>query len=175
VAKGKAKGDPSPVIYVDTCVWVDLLTERDTPHPDTQEPRWKSAKALFSAVDDGRVILAASSLLDAEVSCFSRIRDGSQDVQARVRGLLDSLSTRYAEVDRLLAQDAVQISRTCAQQWPQAKQPNPADAVHMAAAARLGCDYLITQDGEFPIGQKIQGVEIRRTEILWTPTLEDVS
>jgi predicted nucleic acid-binding protein len=151
-----------------------MLTSRAKPHPDTQEPRWKSAKALFDAVGDGRVILAASSLLDAEVSCFGSIRDAGQDVYAKVRTWFDSPTTRYAEVDRLLVRDAIQISQWIKQQWPQAKQPDQADAVHMAAAVRLGCDYLMTQDGGFPIGQKVQGVEIKRPESLWPATLLDV-
>ena len=170
----KRKVDPPPLIYVDTCVYVDLLTQRETPHPDTQEPRWKSAKALFDAINDGRALLAASALVDAEVSCFSRIRDGGQEIEQKVRGWFDAQSTKYVEVDRTLARDAVRISRALAQQFPQARQPNPADAVHIAAAVRLGCDYLMTQDDGFPINQKIEGVEVKRTEMVWAATLDDM-
>jgi predicted nucleic acid-binding protein len=173
VAKAKAKVDPPPLIYVDTSVYVDLLTKRTTPHPDTGEPRWTSAKALFDAVNDGRVILAASSLLDAEVSCFSRIRDGGQEIHVQVRGWFDAPSTKFTEVDRFLARDAARLSKLLQQQNPQARQFQAADAVHMAAAIRLGCDYLMTQDGGFPLGQKVEGVEVKRTEMVWTATLYD--
>ena len=61
-----AKPEP-PRIYVDTCVYLDLVTQEQTPHPDTGEPRWKSAKALFDAVNDDRVVLAASALIEALV------------------------------------------------------------------------------------------------------------
>jgi len=49
-------------IYLDTCVYLDLLTRNKTAHKDTGEPRWQVAKALFDAVNDDRVVLAASSL-----------------------------------------------------------------------------------------------------------------
>ncbi|MCX8557867.1 PIN domain-containing protein [Mycolicibacterium mucogenicum] len=173
MAKAKSKAAVPPVIYPDACVYVDLLTKRTVLHPDTLQPRWQSAKALFDAVDDGRVVLATSSLIDAEVCCFSHIRDGGDDINDKLRGWFDSSDTRYAEVDRLLVRDAIRISTAIARQFPQAKQPNPADAVHIAAAARLEAEYLVTQDDGFPIGATIDGVRIRRPEKLWQPTVFD--
>jgi predicted nucleic acid-binding protein len=173
VAKAKLKGDPPPLIYVDTCVWVDLLAKRDAAHPDTGEPRWKSAKALFDAIDDGRVILGASSLLDAEVGCFSLVRDAGQDVNDKVRGWLDAPTTKYTDVDRFLARDAVRLSKILKHENPEARQPQAADAVHVAAAIRLGCGYLMTHDGGFPIGKTVDGVIIVRPQIVWEATLLD--
>ncbi len=173
MAKAKVKGDLPPLIYVDTCVWVDLLAKRDAADPDTGEPRWKSAKALFDAIDDGRVILGASSLLDAEVSCFSLIRDAGQEVNDKVRGWLDAPTTKYTDVDRFLARDAARLSRILKDLNPQAKQPEAADAVHLAAAIRLRCDYLMTHDGGFPIGETVEGVQIGRTQKVWEATLLD--
>lgn len=173
MARGKPKAEPAPLIYVDTCVYVDLLTMRTALHPDTQEPRWMSAKALFDAVNDGRVRLAASSLVDAEVCCFSRIRD-HQEVHDKARGWFDAPSTRYAEVDRFLARDAARISKALAQRFPHAKQPNPADAVHMAVAVRLGCDYLMTHDEGFPLGHKVDDLVVQRPETVWQLTVFDL-
>jgi predicted nucleic acid-binding protein len=174
VAKAKAKDDPPPLIYVDTCVYLDLLTKRETPHADTGEPRWRSAKALFDAINDGRVTLAASALVEAEVGCFSLIRDGGQAIQDQLRGWFDALSTKYAEVDRFMARQAARLSKVLQQQDPQAKQLRGADGIHLAAAIRLGCDYLMTHDAGFPLGQKVEGVEIRRTETVWVATLDDM-
>lgn len=134
-----------------------------------------SAKALFDAVADGRVHLAASALTEAEIGCFAQVRDGGQEIHDKVRTWLDAPppGTRYIEVDRLLARDAQLISRTLHEQDPKAKQLRTLDAVHMAAAIRLGCDYLMTQDDNFPIGQTVEGVRVRLTEQVWESTLLD--
>ena len=72
-----------------------------------------------------------------------------------------------------MARDAARIARTLHQQDPQARQLRTLDAVHLAAAVRLNCDYLMTQDGNFPIGQTVEGVQVRRTEQVWPATLLD--
>lgn len=169
----KAKAQRPPLIYVDTCVYIDLLAQRTVLHQDTGRPRWESAKLLFGAIDDGRVELATSSLIDAEVGCFSTIRDAPK-LTEQLRALLDAESTRYIEVDRNLARQAVCISREFKQHDPQAKQPNPADAVHIAAAIQLKCNYLMTHDNEFHIGRTVKGVAIIRPEVVWPQTLDDM-
>lgn len=173
MARGKTKPEPSPVIYVDSCVFVDLLVENTTPHPVTKEPRWKGAKALFDAVNDGRVILGTSAMVDAEVGRFSVLRDGGEAFLEEVRGWFDAPATRYADVDRLVARDAAQLHKAWRQYAAQGKSMNGADAVHLAAAVRLGCDHLMTYDGGFPLGQTVDGVKVGYTEVVWTPTMFD--
>ncbi|WP_349268681.1 type II toxin-antitoxin system VapC family toxin [Mycolicibacterium parafortuitum] len=165
------------MIYVDTCVFLDMLFTRTKPHPATGEPRWKSAKALFEAIYDGRVHLATSALVETELGCFADVRDGGSEIHDKVRSYLDAPppSTLYVEVDRSLARDAVRLSRMLHQQDPEAKQLKSLDAVHMAAAVRLHANYLMTQDGAFPIGHTVEGVDVRWTEIVWPAGLWDES
>lgn len=101
-----------PMVYIDTCVYFDLLTKNGTAHKETNEPRWRVAKALFDAVNDDRVTLAASSLIDAEVSCTGAVRDGAQSVVQQVRGWFTARATEWTDVDRLLARDAARLAKT---------------------------------------------------------------
>ncbi|OBB33067.1 hypothetical protein A5792_11605 [Mycolicibacterium peregrinum] len=171
----KAKQVASPVIYVDTCVFLDVLTEEKTPHPETAEPRWKSAKALLDAVGDGRVVLATSSLVDAEVGSFATLRDDGPGFLDKVRAWFDAPppGTRYTEVDRVIARDAERLQRAWRQYAAPGKKMNGADAVHLAASVRLKCDYLMTGDGGFPVGQTIDGVKVRYAEVVWPQTIFD--
>jgi predicted nucleic acid-binding protein len=174
VAKAKAaKLDPAPLIYVDTSVYIDLITKEPTPHPRTGESRWKIAKALLDAVNDDRVTLAASALVDAEIGCFGLFRDGGEEISNQVRGWLDHPKTKYLEIDRFLARDATRLARTWHSFSARSKKLSGADALHLAAAIRLGSGYLMTCDGGFPLGQTVEGVEITLPEQVWQPTLLD--
>lgn len=164
----------SPRIYVDTCVYLDLVTKELTPHPATGEPRWKSAKALFDAVNDDRVVLAASALIEAEVLCVPAVRDRAQEAVDQIRGWFTAEATLWTDVDRFLSREAVRL----ASQWhgeraDTSKRLGGADATHLAAAVRLGCDYLMTTDGGFPIGHEVEGVKVQRPEVVWPEHLLD--
>lgn len=161
-------------IYVDTCVYLDLLTMNPTAHKETQEPRWKVAKALFDAVNDDRVRLAASSLIDAEVCCAGTVRNGSQSILDQVRGWFTAEGTDWTDVDRFLARDAMRLARL----WhphraDKGKRLGGADATHLAAAVRLRCDYLMTHDEAFPLGEKVDGVQVIRPTEVWPRHLLD--
>ncbi|MGB2701487.1 MAG: PIN domain-containing protein [Candidatus Phosphoribacter baldrii] len=161
-------------IYVDTSVYVDLLTRNTEPHKESGEPRWKVAKALFDAVNDDRVTLAASSLIDAEVSCAGAVRDGGPAIVQQVRGWFTAASTEWTDVDRFLARDAGQLAK----EWHKeranrSKRLGGADATHLAAAVRLGCDYLMTHDEAFPLGHMVSGVRVARPTIVWDEHLLD--
>lgn len=170
----KAPPPPPPRIYVDTSVYLDLLTENVTPHADTGEPRWKSAKALFDAVNDDRVILAASALIEAEVQCVGAVRDGTEATLEMVGGWFTAESTEWTDVDRFLARDAVRLARTWnSQRADRNKRLGGADATHLAAAVRLGSDYLMTNDGGFPLGHQVEGVKVERPTQVWSRQLFD--
>lgn len=51
------------------------------------------------------------------------------------------------------------------------KKMGAADALHLAAAVRLGCDFLMTHDGGFPHGHAVHGVQVIRPQIVWQETL----
>lgn len=161
-------------IYLDTCVYLDLLTENQEPHKDTGEPRWKAAKAVLDAVNGDRVVLAASALVEAEVNCAAAVRDGTQAVAEQVRGWFIAESTDWTDVDRFLAREAAQLARA----WHpfranKKKRLGGADATHLAAAVRLRCDYLMSHDEAFPLGEKVEGVQVVRPGAVWPQDLLD--
>lgn len=164
---------PAPVIYVDTCVYFDLLQPNREPHPGTDRQRWESAKLVFDAVNADRVILAASALIEAEVNCLAIVRDGAPPVHELVRGWFTARGTRWTDVDRFLARDASQIARQWHQHAAPGKKLGGADATHLAAAVRLGCDYLMTHDEAFPLGHTVNGVQVMRPEEVWPRDLLD--
>lgn len=163
-------------IYVDTCVYIDLLVKNEEPHVETGEPRWMSAKALFDAVNDDRVVLAASALIEAEVECVGAIRDGTGPVLDQVSGWFTAESTQWTDVDRFLAREAVRLARAWnLKRANKTKKLGGADAIHLAAAVRLDCDYLMTHDGGFPLGHDVEGVKVQRPENVWPQHLLDIA
>lgn len=167
---------PPPTIYVDTCVYCDLIGRNGEKHKGTGEFRWKSAKVLFDAVNANRVILAASALTEAEVKCLGNYRAGAQSVHDLVLGWFSATSTLWTDIDRFLAADAARLAGECHQirrDNRQQKKLGAADAIHLAAAVRLECDYLFTHDEGFPIGEEVEGVKVMRPDVVWVTTLED--
>lgn len=95
-------------------------------------------------MNDDRVILAASALIEAEVHCAGMVRDGTQLVLDQVRGWLTAEVAQWTDVDRFLTRDAARLA--C--QWytsrdGQSKKLGGADTTHLAASVRLRRDYLI--------------------------------
>lgn len=165
--------EPKPVVYVDSCVYFDLLGKNRDKHKETQQPRWESARAVLDAVNADRIVLAASALIEAEVNCLAVVRDGAQTVHDRVRGWFTAASTVWTEVDRFLARDAAKIAQRFQQYVPAGKKLGGADATHLAAAVRLGCTHLMTHDEAFPIGHVVDGVQVIRPAEVWPRDLLD--
>jgi hypothetical protein len=119
------------------------------------------------------VVLAASPLLQAEVMCLAAVRDGSRGNFDRVQGWFTAKSTRWTELDRRLANHAASL----ASKWhpyrenTDGKKLGGADALHLAAAIRTGCDYLMTHDRGFPLGYTVEGVQVLRPATVWQPDL----
>jgi predicted nucleic acid-binding protein len=165
--------EPKPVVYIDSCVYLDLLGKNREKHKDTQQPRWESAKAVLDAVNTDRVVLAASALIEAEVNCLAVVRDGAQAIHDRVRGWFTAASTLWTDVDRFLARDAAKLAQRYQQYVPAGKKLGGADATHLAAAVRLGCTHLMTHDEAFPIGHVVNGVQVMRPAEVWPRDLLD--
>lgn len=163
-----------PAIYVDTCVYLDLLSKNEEQHKDTGDPRWQVAKALFDAVNDERVVLAASSLIEAELLCAASVRDCAHSVANQVRGWFTASSTEWTDVDRFLAREAGKLARCWHQHRANKKRRlGGADATHLAAAVRLNCDYLMTHDEGFPLGHTVSNVKVVRPRVVWPEHLLD--
>ena len=52
------------------------------------------------------------------------------------------------------------------------KKMGATDALHLAAAIRLGATHLMTQDDGFPLGHEIEGVEVIRPAVVWQEQLD---
>lgn len=164
----------TPVVYADSCVYIDLVVKNEVAHKETGEPRWYSAKEFFEAVNQDRVRLAASALIEAEVCCHGEARKEYERVRDLLNGWFIAASTSWTDVDRFLARDAARLAREHAhKRLRRDRSFGAADATHLAAAIRLECDYLMTQDEGFPIGHTIEGVEIIRPRAVWPATLMD--
>jgi predicted nucleic acid-binding protein len=141
-------------------------------HADTGEERWKSAKALFDAVNENDVRLASSSLVEAEVCCNGEARKDKRRIRDLLSGWFTSRSTVWVEIDRYLAREAVRLTNIWQGHGEGKKRLSAADALHLAAALRLGADYLRTHDGAFPIGQRIDGQTlVTRPDVVWQESL----
>lgn len=169
--------DRTPLIYVDANVYLDLITRNTDPHKDTGDPRWQSAKALFEAVERQAVRLASSPLIEAEVLCNSttqRRQTTSDNVTRSLRSWFQSPNTIWVDVDRGIAREAARMANDYGHLRPGDKRMSAADAMHLAAAVRAQCGYLMTHDEGFPIGHEIEKVKVKRPAVVWQETLFDI-
>ncbi|MEI7055764.1 PIN domain-containing protein [Nocardioides sp. CCNWLW239] len=169
----KYKPEEPPLIYADSDVYLDLITKNKQPHLGTGEQRGRAAYELFRAVDEGRVKLAASSLVQAEVGANGE----SQKQTERIRMLLErwwtSPETIWREVDRHIARKAIELSIEWRGRGIGDSKMSAADATHLAVAVDLGCDFFFTYDHGFPHNQSVNGVQVMRPEVVWPQTLLD--
>ncbi len=131
-------------------------------------PTHKDAASNLGRFNDDRVTLAASSLIDAEVSCAGAVRDGGQVIVRKVRGWSMAASTEWADVDRFLARDTAELAK----EWHpkrvnKKKRLGSAGATCLAAVVRHGWDYLRTHDEGFPLGHRVNGVHVVQSTVVW--------
>ncbi|WP_396136673.1 type II toxin-antitoxin system VapC family toxin [Arthrobacter sp. WCS2018Hpa-5b] len=161
---------------MDACVYLDLITRNESPDPATGEPRWRAAVSVFEAAKNGQVRLAASPLLEAEVLCNGVARGDTDRVRNLLRGWFQAESTAWTEIDRFLAREAVRMVKEFGHlRFNSSKQLRSADALHLAAAVRLGCDYFFSHDGGFPLNQTVEDVQVRTPRVVWQESLFDAS
>jgi predicted nucleic acid-binding protein len=175
VTPSRSSPPPAPLIFVDTDIYIDLITKSSDLHRDTGQERWRSAKELFDAINADRARLASSALIEAEVLCNGESRRDSERVRGLLRGWFNAPSTVWTDVDRFLARDAAKLAERYAHLRDDSgsKGLRGADATHLAAAIRLGCGYLMTHDRGFPIGHTIDGVQVIRPQAVWPLSLLD--
>ena len=161
----------SPLVYVDSDVYLDLLMRNETPHADNGEPRWRIAKTLFDAVNADQVRLASSALVEAEVCCNGEARRDSERIRDLLRGWFTAPGTAWTDIDRYLARQAVDVMNKHRGQALGPKKIGSADALHLAAAVRLGCDFFMTHDTGYPHGQSVHTVQVLRPQVVWPETL----
>jgi predicted nucleic acid-binding protein len=167
--------DTNPLVYPDTCVYIDLITRNRDQHKDTGEQRWVIAQKLFDAVDRGAVRLAASPLIEAEVLCNGKTherKERSEHVAKRLHTWFTSPETLWVDIDRFIAREAARLSHQYGHLREGDRTFSAADAIHLAAAIRADCDYLMTHDTGYP-KQIIEGVRVQRPAVVWAETLFD--
>lgn len=165
---------PVPLIYVDSCVYLDLLTRNEDMEPVNGQPRWAAAKSVFEAAKAGQIRLAASPLLEAEVLCNGDARKETDRIRSLLRGWFQAESTAWTDIDRFLTRDAVGLLKDFGHlRFNRAKRLGSADALHLAAAVRLGCDYFFSHDGGFPLNHKVREVQVQTPRIVWQESLFD--
>jgi hypothetical protein len=49
-----------------------------------------------------------------------------------------------------------------------------ADATHLATAVRHAADYFMSTDKAFPYGTTVEHLRIRRPEVIWQETVDDL-
>jgi predicted nucleic acid-binding protein len=163
-----------PLIYVDSCVYLDLITRNNDPDPLNNEPRWAGALSVFNAVTSGQVRLAASPLLEAEVLCNGEARKGTERIRSLLHGWFRADSTAWTDVDRFLAREALRLVKDFGHlRFNRAKKLQSADALHLAAAVRLQCDYFFSQDGGFPLDHQVGVVKVQTPQVVWQESLFD--
>lgn len=107
----------------------------------------------------------ASALIEAEVCCNGESRREDDRIRTLLRGWFSAPATAWTDVDRYLARQAVEVTNKYQGQGP-GKKMGSADALHLAAALRLGCDFFMTHDTGYPHGQTVQGVQVLRPQVV---------
>lgn len=163
-----------PLVYVDSCVYLDLITRNADLDPLNEKPRWVSALSVFNAVTAGQLRLAASPLLEAEVLCNGEARKETERIRSLLHGWFHADSTAWTEIDRFLARDAVRLVKNSGHlRFNRAKRLQSADALHLAAAVRLQCDYFFSHDGGFPLDHQVDAVNVQTPRVVWQESLFD--
>ena len=165
-----------PLIYVDSSVYLDLIMKNDEPSPGSASPRGHDAFVLFKAIEAGLARLASSPLIEAEVMCNGQTDQAKERIRVLLKTWFQSPNTVWTDIDRTLSRAADELMKKHRNDALPGKKMGPADALHLAAAVRLKCDSLMTQDGGFPIGHTVDVVRVSYPEVVWQASLlEDVA
>ena len=163
-----------PLIYLDSDVYLDLVTRNEELDKSSGCPRWQSAKVVFEGIQAGHARMVLSPLIEAEVLVNGKTQDRtsrSPRVADMLRSWFGSPNTLWVDIDRFLVGEAVRLRQEYGKHHVGSKPFRSADALHLAAALRARCDYFMTHDQGFPIGMTVEGMEVSRPDIVWQETL----
>lgn len=147
-------------LYLDADVYLGLIKG--------ETERVEVARGLLRGGQDKRFVVVASTLLYAEVCGHGEVRAAADQaaVDQKVTAFFEHGFIQWIEVDLVVAREARRLSREY--------RLRGADAIHLASAIRASCDVLMTWNkNDFPIGQTVEGVDVRVPFLFGQATLED--
>lgn len=150
---------PTPLVYLDTAVFLNVIKR--------EKGFWAPALQVLEAAHRADIHLLLSTLVLAELAGVKGDVDPDEHDRVVDRYLLQNAAITWVDVDLSIAIDA----RVVARELP---LRGGADATHMATAVRHSADYFMSVDGEFPYGTDYKHVRIRRPEVVWQETVDDV-
>jgi predicted nucleic acid-binding protein len=119
-------------LYWDSCAWVSCI--------ENTSGRGPLLRQILNLAIDGEILFVASALVIAEVVKINDPSINSAQQSKLIADFFQNPYIRVRSVDRLIAEEAREISRV--------HGVKPADAVHIATAIRYKCYSLQTYDGE---------------------------
>lgn len=146
----------SPLVYLDSCIFLHVIKDEPGFGPE--------ALRMLLAAERGDIRLVASTLVLVEVASWKGDVTTSERDKV-IDKYLSNAPVDWYELDAFVAEKARALCDH--------HKMRGADATHLATAVRAKADYLVSTDTRFPYGEKINGVEIIKPTILWTPTLDD--
>lgn len=152
-----------PLCYIESCVYLDLIKQEEAVSKhDNKTPRWRMARDLFDQVKSDNITLATSPLVIVEVGFKPQDDPKKQEILESLKKLMYRSKTRWIDIERTVADLAIAEGADWADRKADSSsnKMKPNDAIHLAAAIRLGARYFLTSDGGFPIGETIHGVEV---------------
>lgn len=147
-------------LYLDADVYLALIKG--------EAGRVEIARTLLRGGQHGQFRVVASTLLYAEVCGHGEVRAANNQaaVDQKVSAFFEHGFIEWVEVDLVVAREARRLSRT--------QRLRGADAIHLASAIRARCDVLMTWNkNDFPIGQRVEDVEVREPFLFGQSTIED--
>lgn len=132
-----------PLWYVDTCVFVSLVSQEEVILDDL--PRWRWSQLLFERAERGEIELATSAYTLAELN--GGRGQTSREVLDEISAIFDSdhiLPINLSVDIALLARELIWRFR----RGKPKRELHSADAIHLASSIAAGCAKLITWDDQ---------------------------
>jgi predicted nucleic acid-binding protein len=150
---------PIPLVYVDTAVFLHVIKR--------EAGFWAPSLQVLQAALRGDIRLLLSALVLAELAGVKGDADPVEHDRILDQYLLDNEAITWVDVDVSIATEARQLARRLSLR-------GGADATHLATAVRHSADFFMSTDKAFPYDTTVDHVRIRRPEVVWQETVDDL-
>lgn len=137
--------DKPPLIYIDTCCFIDVLITQIGHGGDLTETQKASAEyteLCLKAARAGDIIVVTSTMTVAELRSAKPYPVTSEIRQKITSVLLSEQVVRLAQVTVAIAERARNL------EWDHGITLKPVDSVHVATALEAECIEMLTLDGK---------------------------